>query len=337
MFRTMPKSSGCCIGTTNLRSGGLLRVWRGGCEGVFCICGQARQLTLAAQLVCRWFRGVDGVSPPEKFSMTISAPAPDGLLPAHGRVACSVCFPKDAQWGVSYLQQDGWLLENNPLACGARNPKTLLLGFSKGVRQSSDLLERSVEDVAYAGFRSRVTQALQLLGLLLPDDEIENHFRADEPDWGFGDVVRCSIAKLDSATGKYLKSGDVIPASARRAGGADWIGNCMRRFLATLPPRLETVILLSNDDAYVDACFDRVHRLHPNTRRINEVAYGTGKVVWVHMVHFGGTGFNHMTSWLEGKPNKQGRKRDMAIAALRSRGSFSNSTSAPPSGGASSR
>jgi hypothetical protein len=93
----------------------------------------------------------------------------------------------------------------------------------------------------------------------------------------------------------------------------------MGGFLGKLPPRLETVVLLSNDDAYVNACFESVRRLHPDTCRINEVAYGNDRAIWVHMVHFGGTGFDHMTSWLEGKPNKQGRKRDMVIAALKNR------------------
>jgi hypothetical protein len=246
-------------------------------------------------------------------------PAADGLLPPHGRVHCSTCFSGKVEWGVSSLHEHDWMLENNPLALGARNPIKLLLGFSKGMRQSSELLVRRVEDVAFAGFRSRVTQAMLLLDLMVPGDIIENHFRANEPDWGFGDVIRCSVAKLDPATGRYLKSGDVIAASARRKDGADWIGNCTRQFLANLPPRLKTVILLSNDDTYIDACFDRVRRLHPKTRRINAVAYGDGNVVWIHIVHLGGTGFNHMTSWFEGKANKQGTKRNLAIAALRSR------------------
>jgi hypothetical protein len=249
----------------------------------------------------------------------IEAPMADGLLPPHGRVRCTACFSGKVQWGISSLNEDDWMLENNPLALGTCNPKKLLLGFSKGIRQSSELLVRRVEDVAFAGFRSRITHAMQVLGLLPPDDMIENHFRADDPDWAFGDVIRCSVAKWDPVSKRHLKSGDVISASARRVKGADWIGNCMGRFLTKLPPRLETVILLSNDDAYTDACFDRVRRLHPKTRRINQVAYSDGRVVWIHVVHFGGTGFNHMTSWLEGKANKQGRKRDMAVAALKDR------------------
>jgi hypothetical protein len=215
-----------------------------------------------------------------KMRVMTEVPVVDGLLPLHGRTDCSACFAGKVEWGVSCLREHDWMLENNPLALGARNPKKLLLGFSKGVRQSTELLARRLEDVAFAGFRPRITQAMQVLELLSPGDCIENHFRADEPDWAFGDVIRCSVAKWDPASGKYLKSGDVIAAAARRTDGADWIANCMSRLLAKLPPRLETVVLLSNDDTYVDACFERVRLLHPDTRRINKVAYGNDRVTW---------------------------------------------------------
>ena len=191
-----------------------------------------------------------------------------------------------------------------------------MLGFSKGIRQSSELLTESVENIAFAGFRSRLTEGMRTPGLLRKHDSIENHFRSDEPDWAFGSVIRCSIAKLDHASGNYLKSGEVISASAHRKRGSDWIGNCMQKFLADLPPRLRIIVLLSNDDAYVQACFERVSRLHPMIERINDVAYGDGRVLWLHVVHFGGPGVNHIRSWLEAQTNKQGRKRDLVVAAV---------------------
>lgn len=239
------------------------------------------------------------------------------LFPAHGRIECSDCFAGPTEWGRSSREDDGWLLENNPIAWGTRNPRTLLLGFSKGTRQCADLLNRPIESIPFAGFRPRLTQAMQVLGLLRLDDSIDAHIRADEPDWGFGSIVRCSVAKLDATSGRYLKSGDVIASSARRQLGQDWIGNCTAKWLSELPSRLRTVVLLSNDDAYVEACFNRIRALHPAIRRINQVSYGDDRVVWVHIVHVGGTGFNHMTSWFEGKPNKQGRKRELAVAAVR--------------------
>lgn len=244
------------------------------------------------------------------------SPPNPGLLPPHGRIACSACFADGALWGRSSRAEDGWLIENNPLAWGSRNPRIMLLGFSKGTRQCADLLSRPIESIPFAGFRPRLTQAMQVLGLLAADDSIDAHIRANESDWAFGSVVRCSVAKFDTVSERYLKSGDVIASSAHRQSGQDWIGQCTKRFLGTLPSRLHTVILLSNDDAYVEACFGRIRAMHPRTRRINQIAYGDGRVIWVHIVHLGGTGFNHMASWLEGKPNKQGRKRDLAVAAL---------------------
>ena len=77
--------------------------------------------------------------------------------------------------------------------------------------------------------------------------------------------------------------------------------------------------MLSNGDDYVDSCFERTQRLHPSTRRINDVAYGDDKVLWVHTVHFGGKGFNHINSWLDGAQNKAGDKRRQAVAAIEAR------------------
>ena len=83
-----------------------------------------------------------------------------------------------------------------------------------------------------------------------------------------------------------------------------------------LPPRLQTVVLLSNDDDYVDVCFAKIRSIHPGTRRINQVAYQTGSVTWVHIVHVGGPGANHIKAWLAGAPGKQGNKMRLAREAL---------------------
>ncbi len=76
------------------------------------------------------------------------------------------------------------------------------------------------------------------------------------------------------------------------------------------------MVLLSNSDNYVEDCFQRIRMLHPETRRINPVAYCNGKVTWVHVVHFGGVGINHINSWLGDEPNKAGQKRRYAVQAV---------------------
>lgn len=76
--------------------------------------------------------------------------------------------------------------------------------------------------------------------------------------------------------------------------------------------------MLSNDDAYVDACFAKIRSIHPDTERVNQVAYRTGNVTWVHIVHVGGPGANHIKAWLTGAAGKQGHKMRLARDAVES-------------------
>ena len=148
------------------------------------------------------------------------------------------------------------------------------------------------------------------MGLLAPDDTVDFHIRADEPDWAFGSLVRCGLAE----NGK--KSGAIIPSSTQAGNQRNWIENCARTYLAELPPRLEIVVLLSNGDQYIADCFQRIKQLHLGVRRINAVAYGDHRVTWIHVVHFGGVGINHINSWLANDPNKAGEKRRLAVKAI---------------------
>jgi hypothetical protein len=74
--------------------------------------------------------------------------------------------------------------------------------------------------------------------------------------------------------------------------------------------------MLSNDDRYMAACQDRIAQLHPRTQEINSVAYGDGRVTWVHIIHFGGQAFNHMRDWMAGADNKAGSKGNEAVQAV---------------------
>lgn len=240
---------------------------------------------------------------------------PELLLPPHDRMTCTACFPQRANWGETrILSEDGWSLENNPCAWGARSPRFLVLGFSKGERQSRNILAKDHDAIPFDGFRPRLAAGLRMLTLLEEGDTVDNHIRVDEPDWAFGSVVRCSLAK----DGK--KSGTVISSSATARSYEEWRDRCTDLYLSRLPVRLQIVIMLSNDDTYVENCRARITRLHPGTRKINEVAYGDGRVTWVHIVHFGGQGFNHMRDWTELADNTAGRKgqaaRDAVIGAL---------------------
>jgi hypothetical protein len=241
--------------------------------------------------------------------------SPAGALPGHGREACTGCFDGNAKWGESTYDEDGWRLIYNPMSWGSTNPKTLILGFSKGSRQANDVRSLPHDQVAYRGFRPRLSQALQVLGLLPPGQDIDAEIHGGSKDWAFGSLVRCTIEKKDCSTGKFLKSGDVIAASSQRTG-LDWTSRCIERHLRVLPSRLRTVVLLSNDDDYVEGCFAKIRSVHPQTQRVNQVAYQTDDVLWVHIVHVGGVGINHINAWLSGAPGKQGGKREAARAAV---------------------
>lgn len=239
-------------------------------------------------------------------------------FPEHGRIDCAACFSSEqAEWGRTVQTADGWMLEHNPLHWGASNPRIMVLGFSKGARQSESLRSTPVNDIPYRGFRTNLSKALQVLGLLSTGDRVDNHIHAKEPDWAFASMSRCSISAIDPETGESRKSGDVINRLASGGPGAGWFGTCVRRHLGALPFRLQVVVLLSNDDAYVDFCFNMLKALHPGLRRLNDVAYTDGKVTWVHIVHVGGPGANHIQAWLDGSPGKQGDKRRMAVEAVK--------------------
>lgn len=239
------------------------------------------------------------------------------LLPQHGRIACSRCFPGGARWGESVLERDGWRLENNPIAIGARDPRVLVLGFSKGENQCKPGLP--LDRMAFAGMRHRVTEVLRTLGLLSPSERVDDRMVPGETEFAFGSLVRCSISKRDAVTGRLSKSGDIIQPSASAAAAQDFVGACADQFLGALPPRLRLVVMLSNDDSYIEACgqlFGRMHGAAP----INPAAYGNGRVTWVHTIHPSGASGSHFPAWLSATAGKQARKREWAIEAARASG-----------------
>ncbi len=233
------------------------------------------------------------------------------LLPRHDRIDCQKCFSETAAaWGRAVFEQDGWRLEHNPCAWGAQDPNVLVLGFSKGNSQTGVIESSPFNEVPFRGMRTNLTRILQRLGLLGLNEQVDARIRAAEQDYAFGSVIRCSIAK----DGK--KAGDVINAAATDHVAQRVISNCTSTFLRDLPSRLRTIVLLSNDDHYVEACFARMKVLHPDIQRINEMAYGNDRVTWVHVIHPSGSSGRHITDWLDSERGRQAEKRELALAAL---------------------
>jgi hypothetical protein len=169
--------------------------------------------------------------------------------------------------------------------------------------------------VPFDGFRPALTGALQVLGILRADEVIDDKISAAEREWGFGSMVRCALG-LSHEDNSIERSGTLVQRLTAMPIESSWITRCSSTFLRTLPPSLRVVVLLSNDDKYIEACFAVVRRLRSGTRRINSVAYGDDQITWVHIIHVGGPGKNHIAAWLAGQ-GTQGEKRRDAQAAVR--------------------
>ena len=181
---------------------------------------------------------------------------------------------------------------------------------------------------------ARSAECLDSLGVLPTDRSFDDLFRKDEPDFAFGSLIRCSISHVPAGSDKASKSGEIINALSRRRDGTDWAGNCIDRFLSDLPSRLRLVVLMSNDDDYVEACFDRIARVRPGLKRLSEVAYSDDRVTFVHIAHCSGTSVSHQQKWLARAEGRQGDKARLADEAVRGAGyepKVTNLRSATPS------
>jgi len=187
------------------------------------------------------------------------------------------------------------------------NPVNLVLGFSKGERQAAEIKSAVHHSIPFRGFRPLLQRTLCHLGLLDSSKSLDALIEHDDADWAFGSMTRCTISLWDQSSELFRKSGTVIKKFSKN-GPHDWMSTCVDEHLRLLPSRLRNVVLLSNDDDYVERCYSTIRAIHPETKRINSVAYKTGQVTWGHVVHVGGPGRNHINNWFSGAPGSQGEK-----------------------------
>ena len=242
----------------------------------------------------------------------------------HVKFDCSQCYVNSVTtWGKTERtfgsgSPPKWRIENTPASWGSENPRVAVLGFSRGQNQSHDL--QPFDQVAFHGMRPAIGKILRRLELLGSDEEVDALMRAGEHDFAFSSLIRCSIAQWDGSKGRYAKSGNAILRTCLKDLDSRQVAvACTRRFLGALPERLRIVVLLGNEEGYVEGCRELVSRLHPQVRPINAVAYGDGRVTWVHTVHAKAQG-SHLPDWLEQSSalGGQGRKRELALQAIRS-------------------
>ena len=157
------------------------------------------------------------------------------------------------------------------------------------------------------------------------DETVEQKIRPTEVDWAFGSVVRCSLGTVDEH-GKVHKTQKVVGPLAAMGEGHSWIEKCVSTYYRKLPSRLEKVVLLSNDDAYVAACRRAFSKTESGIAALpgNTVAYGNERVTFVHVVHPAALRGrideprkgNHVANWFAGGEDSQGRKQRDALRAL---------------------
>lgn len=233
-------------------------------------------------------------------------------LPDHGRIACRQCF--SSQDDIQMIGR--WQMVNDPGAWGSTNPTVLILGFSKGFTQASAYKAGCFEDIPFKGMRTRLTEALRLLGILKQSDTVDQKMVANERQLAFGSLVRCSLSRM-SDKGRLECTGQVMP-KAFKEDAASAVRRCADAFLSGLPEALRLVLLLGTTDSYVEGCRNIVRSIYQERfTNINAISYRTAQIIWTHISHPSGLNGHHLM-WMAGDPaTTAGYKRCLAEEAIR--------------------
>ncbi|MCW3783590.1 hypothetical protein [Defluviimonas salinarum] len=244
-------------------------------------------------------------------------------LPGHGPIDCRLCWQDCGSATARTLEEGRYRLVNDPGAWGARDPKILVLGMTKGNTQSgamaAAMADGSYDGVPFASFRPRLLEVLKTVGLMAGVFDIDRFFREDEADYGWGSLLRCSFTARD-ANGTYLgKSGPVITGMSRKEGFAV-LTACARRHLEGLSSRTRLVVLLGNDDRYMALVARAMATVFPDYAahpELGPVVFRAGGRFFVHVAH-PSKGNGCYGAFLTGPGNTgQGAKRAKARAGIR--------------------
>ncbi len=236
-------------------------------------------------------------------------------MPLHGPLACTRCWSNRTE----RVQECGtFRLVRDPGHWGAADPHTLVLGISKGNTQSQAFSSERFENVGFKGIRDRMLQSFQAVGLLHDESakRFDQRFSADERDFAFASVVRCSITGMHKTKGIHTAdSPNVVPAFKRGSAGYAFVKNCVDEFIAPLSSRTRLVLLLGNSDAYVSALADVVEQVRGPLTWVNQLSYDCRGIRFVHVAH-PSKGNGHFGAFLRGE-GTPGLKRELARDAIK--------------------
>lgn len=221
------------------------------------------------------------------------------MLPEHGKITCRECFTNTDS--DTFAPNSKWKMINDPGAWGGREPEYLVLGFSKGATQSGMYDKGRFEEVAFAGMRNRLTQALRLMSVLSQNESVDEKISDPNSNIAFGSLIRCSVSRIDEkASAKKGKdvfacTGPLITKSFIEI--PEIISTCSKKYLSNLPVTIRIVFMLGNGDSYVKNCQRLLESLFPGDfRTINTMAVHADGRLWVHLAHPSGLN-GHFNTW----------------------------------------
>ena len=243
----------------------------------------------------------------------------------HGPIACLKCFPEKSAAGCTKAFAD-WRVDNNPGYWGSANPEILVLGFSKGANQSSNL---PFDKIGFNRARANLREILTALNLLSPETDIDSCFTAEEPRLGFASVIRCGVGRKVGAD-KWVTSGNVVvPAISHDSPIRLFFENCTQRFLGKLPSSVKLVVFLGIDAAYVKILFAQMKSLYPSLKRDTELVYSTKDIKFIHVIHPSPLATNHRKNWLSDSDGALSGKRREVLTELYKGTDFASPTPLP--------
>jgi hypothetical protein len=238
-----------------------------------------------------------------------------GCLPSHGRIKCAKCHKgQPFKFDRTKTDAEGWQITSNPLAWGSSNPDVVVLGFSKGPTQDSDLGKTPHDGMAYKGGRSSLAKILHHVGLLeRPEASLVDDLIKDAGgQFHFGSLIRCTVERWDPDpvdSGWKGTGGGMLDRFVATSFGRTVALGCSKRFLADLPKRTRLILMLGmgTDGNYVTACRKLFSFARPgNWSDLNAVSYFDDHVVVVHTEHFESRGAL-LPNWLSGDGHERGR------------------------------
>ncbi|MGD1018835.1 MAG: hypothetical protein ABSA12_05895 [Verrucomicrobiia bacterium] len=231
---------------------------------------------------------------------------------SHGCLTCTAC--KDLftahdlvdgfeRWG----EGERIRLINNPASWGSNNPTYSLLGFSKGNTQNKVMADvkagrATFESVPFKGMRKRLGWLLHALGLVGSDEQIDRLFQTSERRFQSASLIRCSIS-VRNQKGEYLyKLKDILAADGPSNGKVrEIIRRCSRRHLSGAKAG-QSFILLGLDKEQIQWCKAAFAEIYGPLKSLNETAYRTDHLSWVHVAHPSGSQTDpQYLKWCQGK------------------------------------